>query len=219
MFLEAQKRGGRMSISRYLVTGFFCLTLLTDLIGAQSPAQKAPEASQNEALRISKQVWKSIYTLPEYGVFDAIHFSLKGKTVTLMGEASRPTLKSSAENVIKKVEGVENVVNQIGVLPLSNNDDRVRAGVYTRIYSNIALQKYTANRGGRWLSLTRRTFGITNDPPTGWHAIHIIVKNGNVTLKGVVDNSNDAAIAGIQANTTPGVFSVDNDLQVAKEEK
>jgi hyperosmotically inducible periplasmic protein len=144
-----------MPISRFLVTGFCSLVLLTGLTRAQAPTQKTSEASQDNVLRASKQVWKSIYTLPEYGVFDAIHFSLKGRTVTLMGEASRPTLKSSAENVVKKIEGVESVVSQIEVLPLSNSDDRIRAGVYARIYSNTVLQKYTANRGGRWLSLTR----------------------------------------------------------------
>ena len=94
---------------------------------------------------------------------------------------------------MKKIEGVETVDNEIEVLPLSPNDDRIRAGVYARIYGNPALQRYTSNRGGsaRWRSLTRRTMGITNDPPTGYHAIHIIVKNGNVALKGVVDNSGD----------------------------
>jgi osmotically-inducible protein OsmY len=81
------------------------------------------------------------------------------------------------------------------------------------------LQRYTSNRGPWFSSSVHRTSGITNDPPIGWHAIHIIVKNGNVTLKGTVDNSSDLAMAGMQANMTPGVFSVDNDLQVAKADK
>ena len=144
---------------------------------------------------------------------------LKAKTVILEGQASRPTLKSSAENVTKKVEGVEHVDNQIEVLPNSPNDDRIRAAVYYRIYGQPQLQKYTSNRGPQFLSLTRRTMGITYDPPIGYHAIHIIVKNGNVTLIGAVDNSSDAAIAGIQANSTPGVFSVDNNLFVTSDEK
>jgi osmotically-inducible protein OsmY len=124
-------------------------------------------------------------------------------------------LKSSAENVVKKIEGVESVENQIEVLPLSPNDDRLRAQLYARIYGQPSLQRYTANRGPQFTSMTRRTMGITNDPPIGFHAIHIIVKNGNVTLKGVVDNSGDLAMAEMQANSTPGVFSVDNDLFVA----
>ena len=121
-----------------------------------------------------------------------------------------------AENVTKKVEGVESVNNQIKVLPLSPNDDRIRAAVYYNIYSYPMLQKYTNNRGpGRMgPSVARRAGGITNDPPMGWHAIHITVENGNVILKGVVDNSGDFAVAEMRANITSGVFSVDNDLDV-----
>jgi hyperosmotically inducible protein len=196
--------------------------LSAGLLGAQEAGQ-APAVngwSQNDVLRIEKEVRKQIVSLPQYGVFDDIHFGIKGKTIILDGQASRPTLQSSAENVVKKIEGVYAVDNRIEVLPLSPNDDRIRAAVYARIYSYPALQKYSSNRGGgQWLSLTRRTMGITNDPPIGYHAIHIIVKNGNVTLKGVVDNSSDLAVAGMQANLTPGVFSVDNDLFIANEEK
>ena len=147
-----------------------------------APKQTGPDQRMIEAIR------KAIVTLPQYGVFDDIHFAIKGREVTLMGEASRPVLKSSAEQAVKRVEGVESVVNKIEVLPNSPNDDRIRAAVYARIYGNPQLQKYTSNRGPQFNSLTRRTMGITNDPPIGWHGIHIIVKNGNVTLKGVVIN-------------------------------
>ena len=179
----------------------------------RKPIDSAPIQRMAEAIR------KQLVTLPQYSVFDNLHFAIKGSTVILRGEASRPTLKSAAENVVKKVEGVQNVVNEIEVLPLSPNDDRIRAAVYYNIYSHPAMTRYTSNRGPQFLSLTRRTMGITQDPPIGWHAIHIIVKNGNVTLVGVVQNSGDAAIAGMRANTTPGVFSVDNDLMVANQEK
>jgi osmotically-inducible protein OsmY len=138
----------------------------------------------------------------------------------LRGEASRPTLKSGAENVVKRIEGVEKVDNQIEVLPTSPNDDRIRAAVYHAIYSAAPLQKYTVNRGLRQMpSVARAAGGITNDPPTGFHAIHIIVRNGNVTLTGVVNNEADMAVAGIRASGVPGVFSVDNQLQVANEGK
>lgn len=208
------------------------LTLLMAVActASYSSAQNAQKAanpstnkswSQEDTLRIAKEVRKQIVTLPQYGVFDDIHFAIKGRTVILEGEASRPTLKSSAENVVKRIEGVETVENRIEVLPLSPNDDRIRSAVYARIYGQPQLQKYTSNRGGgsRFPSMTRRTMGISNDPPIGYHAIHIIVKNGNVTLRGVVNNESDLAIAGMQANMTPGVFSVDNDLFVAKDEK
>jgi osmotically-inducible protein OsmY len=197
------------------------VTFSVGLLATQAAQAPAPNTwSQDEILRVAKEVRKQIVTLPQYGVFDDIHFGIKGKTVILEGSASRPTLKSSAENVVKRIEGVEGVDNRIEVLPLSPNDDRIRAAVYASIYRSPALQKYTSNRGGgRRLTPTRRTMGITNDPPIGYHAIHLIVKNGNVTLKGVVNNSGDLAIAEMQANLTPGVFSVINDLFVPTEEK
>ncbi len=187
---------------------------------AYQDAAAQPDAAQQKVLQLAKQVQSAILRLPQYGVFDDIHFGIKGDTVTLSGEASRPILKSSAENVVKKIEGVQSVDNQIEVLPVSPNDDRIRAAVYRRIYGSPTLQKYTSNRGpsSRWRSMTARTMGITNDPPIGYHAIHIIVKNGNVTLKGAVDNTSDSAMAEMQANTTPGVFSVTNDLFVTKQE-
>jgi osmotically-inducible protein OsmY len=187
-------------------------------VTAQSPS---PTWSQDDALRITKEVQKRLGGLTNYGVFDWITFGFHGKTIVLKGFASRPTLKSSAANVLKGVPGVESVDNQIEVLPNSPNDDRIRAAVYNRIYTQPSLRKYNANQGsvaqamgpgGRSVALMAG--GITNDPPRGFHAIHIIVKNGNVTLYGVVNNATDEAIAGIQANSAPGVFSVDNDLIV-----
>lgn len=197
--------------TKTLLPCLLCITYCAGLAMAQN--------SEEQVLRLANEIRKQVVTLPNYGVFDDIHFAIKGSTVILKGEASRPTLKSSVENVVKKIEGVSTVQNEIEVLPLSPNDDRIRAAVYARIYRAPTLQRYTSNRGPQWISLTRRVSGITNDPPIGWHAIHIIVKNGNVTLKGVVDNSGDLAMAGMQANMTPGVFSVDNDLQVAKSDK
>lgn len=186
---------------------------------AQNPS---PTWGQDDALSIAKEVQKRLGSLTNYGVFDWITFGFHGKTVVLKGFASRPTLKSGAANVLKGIPGVESVDNQIEVLPNSPNDDRIRAAVYNRIYTQPALRKYNANQGslaqamgpgGRSVALMAG--GITNDPPRGFHSISIIVKGGNVALYGVVNNDGDKAIAGIQANSTPGVFSVDNDLIVA----
>ena len=176
-----------------------------------------PDAKQQAMLKLTQEVRKQIVTQPQYGVLDYIHFAIQGDTVILRGKASRPTLKSSVENSVKKIEGVNKVTNEIEVLPLSPNDDRLRAAVYASIYGHPALQRYTSNRGGpRGIaSIARIAGGITNDPPSGYHAIHIIVENGNVTLTGVVDSDMDLALAGMRANSVPGVFSVDNDLQVA----
>jgi hyperosmotically inducible periplasmic protein len=188
---------------------------------AIAQAAPAPTWSQEDTLRIVQEVQKKLAGLPTFGVFDWITFGVQGKTIVLKGYASRPTLKSDAENAVKRIKGVENVINQIEVLPNSPNDDRIRAAVYNRIYTQPTLAKYNANQGslaralgpgGRSVALMAG--GITNDPPIGFHAIHLIVKNGNVALYGVVNNEMDKTIAGMQANAAPGAFSVDNDLIV-----
>ena len=145
--------------------------------------------------RLVREVRHELVMLPYYGVFDNLAYRVDGSTVTLLGQVTRPTLKSDAENVVKQIEGVENVQNQIEVLPLSPNDDRIRLAVYQRIYSQPSLNLYS----------------MRAVPP-----IHIIVKNGNVTLEGAVANEADKNVAGIQANGTPGVFSVKNNLVVDK---
>ena len=132
--------------------------------------------------------------LPYYGVFDDLGFNVNGGTVTLYGQVTRPTLKSDAGNVIKRVEGVTNVVNNIEVLPLSPEDDRIRRGTFRAIYGDTVLS-------------TR--YGFQALP-----SIHIIVKNGHVRLEGVVANEGDKNIAGIRANGVFGAFSVENDLKV-----
>jgi hyperosmotically inducible protein len=118
-----------------------------------------------------------------------------GENVTLMGKVSQPTLKSAAENVVKKIEGVERVENRIEVLPLSPNDDRLRLALYRSIYGHTALQ-----------SLALRAV-----PP-----IHIIVENGHATLEGMVADEMQRNIAGTQANLVSGLFSVTNNLITEK---
>src|SRR5271170_424150 len=183
-------------------------------------AAPGPTWSQEDTVRISKEVQKRLGSLTNLGVFDWITWGFHGKTVVVKGYASRPILKSDAQNALKGIPGVESVDNQIEVLPLSPNDDRIRAAVYNRIFTQAALRKYNANQGtvrqatGPGPNVAMMAGGITADPPRGFHAIHIIVKNGNVTLYGVVNNEGDKTIAGMQANSTPGTFSVDNDLIV-----
>src|SRR5882757_4569285 len=155
-------------------------------------AQQANQASRSNE-RIAKEVRHELLMLPYLGVFDNLAYKVDGYNVTLMGQVTRPTLKSDAENVVKKIEGVEHIDNQIELLPLSPNDDRIRRAVYRAIYGYPALQK--------------SALGVQQP-------IRIIVKNGNVTLEGVVDNEGDKNIANIRANGVPGVFSVKNDLQV-----
>ena len=200
----------------WVIASIAGLVLLAPSVLAQEEAE-TPDAKQQATLKLAQEVRKQIVTQPRYGVFDYIHFAIQGDTVILRGKASRPILKSSIENSVKRIEGVNNLKNEIEVLPLSPNDDRLRAAVYRSIYGYPPLQRYTSNRGGPTgvLSVARAAGGITNDPPLGFHAIHIIVENGRVTLTGVVDSDMDLALAEMRANSVPGVFSVDNDLQVA----
>ncbi len=174
--------------------------------------QSAQMESQDS--QIVQQVRKKITGLVDYDVFDWITFQVRGNTLVLNGYASRPMLKDEAGRVVKGIQGVENVDNQIKVLPLSPMDNQIRAAVYDRIYRNPVLSRYNANQGGY------RSFGgpmvdaVINNPPIGYHAIHIIVDNGHVTLYGIVDSKSDASIAKIQANGVSGVFSVNSDLIV-----
>lgn len=144
--------------------------------------------------RITREVRHELVMLPYYGVFDNLTYRVDGDTVTLMGSVTRPTLKSDAENVVKSIEGVERVVNQIEVLPLSPSDDSIRIAAYRRIYGQAGLDRYA----------------LQAVPP-----IHIIVNNGNVTLEGVVSSEGDKNLAEIQAKGVPGAFSVTSNLRVA----
>lgn len=190
---------------------------------AQKPAQAQAEPTwaQEDLMRIVKEVQHQLGSLTRYSVFDWITFGVHGKTLVLKGYASRPVLKDDAAGAVKNIKGIDKVENEIVVLPLSNFDDRIRAQVYNRIYTQPALRKYNANQGSiaramgpGGTSFSMMAGGITQNPPIGYHAIHIIVNNGRVTLYGVVLNQSDASIAYIQANGTQGVFSVDNDLVV-----
>lgn len=155
---------------------------------AQAPSPKLEE-------RITREVRHELVMLPYYGVFDNLAYRVVGTKVTLLGQVTRPTLRSDAENVVKNIEGVETVSNEIEVLPLSPNDDRIRRAAYRAIYSRSQLQRYQLNAV----------------PP-----IHIIVKNGNITLEGVVANEGDKNVAGIAAKGVHGAFAVNNNLRVEK---
>ena len=156
-------------------------------------AQDYNDRSQN---RMAREVRHELVMLPYYGVFDDLAFRVEGSTVTLLGAVTRPVLRKDAENVVRHIEGVTNVVNNIQVLPLSPMDDRIRIAVYRAIYGNPML----ADR-----------YGYRAMP-----SIHILVSNGHVTLVGSVANQADKNVANIQANGVPGVFSVTNNLVVER---
>jgi len=172
-----------------------------------APASVASEGSANRVAagnitgrgdigeeRVAREVRHELVMLPYYGVFDNLGYRVDGSTVTLFGQVTRPTLKSDAENMVTRIEGVESVNNQVEVLPLAPNDDRIRIAVFRAIYGTPGLDRY----------------GLQAVPP-----IHIIVRNGNVSLEGVVASQGDKDMANVRANGVPGVFGVTNNLQVA----
>ncbi len=177
--------------STTLVLTLFALFTLT--VAAQNAQRGEPTAKSEE--RIVREVRHELLMLPYFGVFDNIAFKVNGYEVTLLGQVVRPSLKSDAENAVKRIEGVEKVDNQIEVLPPSNMDDRIRLQLFQAIYRYPALQKYE--------------LGVQKP-------IRIIVKNGHVTLEGVVDSESDKNLAGVRATTVPGTFAVTNNLQVAE---
>jgi hyperosmotically inducible periplasmic protein len=207
----------RTTLPFAIAAAFLVLTVCAP-VGVAQDLKPGPTWSQEDTLHIVKDIQKKLGGLTNYSVFDWITFGIQGKTVILKGYASRPTLKDEAGRSVKGIAGIDSVDNQIEVLPNSPNDDRIRAAVYNRIYTSPTLSKYNANAGnirratGPGPNIAAMAGGITQSPPIGFHAIHIIVKNGHVTLYGVVLNESDAAIAGMQANSAPGAFSVDNDL-------
>lgn len=143
---------------------------------------------------LERQIRKEIVTLPFYSLWDHITFSVSDSgEVTLDGKVYRPSLKESVERAVSRIEGVDEIDNQLEVLPNSFNDDDIRMATYRRIYGHSALQQYQ----------------MRAVPP-----IHIIVENGRVTLEGVVGNTLDKRVAGVQANSVDGVFEVVNNLRV-----
>jgi osmotically-inducible protein OsmY len=179
---------------RALYTAFLTVFALSATIAAEPQKQKEEPKAQD----LIKEVRHQLVLLPYYSVFDNLAFKVEGSKVTLIGQVVRPTLKSDAEGAVKSIEGVSSVANEIEVLPLSPNDDQIRRAVFRAIYSDTSLSRY----------------GFQAVP-----SIHIIVKNGSVTLEGVADNEADKNLANLRANGVPNVFSVKNNLVAAGDSK
>jgi len=189
-------------IKNHRLLNFFSVAALA--AGMMTPAAAFAQKDHNDAFvrgqanetRIAERVRHELVMLPYYSIYDDLAFRVDGGTITLLGAVTRPTLKSDAENVTKRVEGVTQVNNQIEVLPLSPMDWQIRHAVARAIFGDPSI-------GDR--------YGDQALP-----SIHIIVKNGNVTLEGVVANEGDKNLINIRANGVPNVFKVQNDLIVAK---
>jgi len=178
-------------------TKLLILTLLTlpplgtGMLNAQQDAHKG--AARNSDAYLTREVRHELVQVPWYSVFDILQYRVNGNEVTLTGAVTQPTVKTDAENAVKHIEGVEKVNDQIEVLPLSPMDDEIRRAEYRAIYSQPNLSRYGVG---------------------ALQSIHIIVKNGHVTLEGEVDRQADKDAAGIYAKSVPNVFSVDNHLVV-----
>ncbi len=189
---------------RWLITSVFCSVLVFSFsmgtAASQStnpqsvPRMESPDQRTSDQIQaVAKRVRHELVMLPYYSVFDWLEGEVKADgTVILRGEVVRPNSKSDAEFRVKRIESVTNVVNEIQVLPLSTMDDGLRIALYRAVfYSNSSLARYS----------------LGAVPP-----IHIIVRNGRATLKGVVASEMDKQIAYLSARGVPGLFDVKNDL-------
>jgi hyperosmotically inducible protein len=171
-----------------------------------------------------QEIRKELLQLPYYGVFDFLAFGYEKGTVTLVGYAYHSTLKHDAVRAAKRASGVDTVIDKIEELPVSPNDDDLRWRTYYAIYRDPFLSRYAPGGGLLWGH--RHPFGdgfhamsptrFPGTEPLGDYPLHIIVKNGKITLLGVVDTESDKTVAGLRAREVPGSFSVENELVVEK---
>jgi len=181
-------------IPRALIAGLLMFPLAgISATGAFAAPRHNTQAPRDSQAWITKEVRHQLVMLPWYSVFDNLEYKVEGNRVTLIGQVTKPVIKSDAERAVKSVEGVEAVDNQIEVLPLSPMDDQIRRAEYRSIYGFGSLEMYS----------------LRAVPP-----IHIIVKNGHVALEGSVATEADKDAANVRANGVPNVFSVTNNLRV-----
>lgn len=180
---------------KFAATVAFIFALALNPAIARAQAQNPGRGDAHQAY-ITNEVRHQLLLLPYYSVFDNLEYRVDGSTVTLEGQVTsgHGVIKDDAAAAVKKIEGVDKVVNNIEILPPSPDDEQTRIAEYRAIYSFGSLQKYAVQNVA---------------------SIHIIVKGGHVTLEGVVDNQADKDAANIRANGVPNVFSVTNNLRVA----
>ena len=178
-------------IRTFLILAIAILSISSISVSAQTYVSgKAPAAG------IERKIFKEIVGLPYYGAFDHIGYTVNGSTVTLVGKVAVARNKKDAEHAVEDIPGVERVVNNIEILPLSPFDNSIRRRIVLAF----------ANHGGV-LS------GLLQEPNP---EIRIIVENGHVSLEGHVMNRGDYNLANILANGVSGVFSVQNNLIIGR---
>ena len=173
------------------------IALLAVLVVSVPIAMAAPAGQENpDQARTMNKVRKELVTLPYYGVFDNLAYQVDGGTVTLSGQVVDPVTRKDAENRVKRIAGVNRVINNIHVLPVSGFDNTIRVRTYRALVRTGSLYRY---------------FQGANP------SIHIIVSGGRVTLEGVVSNRMDNQLAYMTAQSVPNVFSVTNNLRIENE--
>ena len=178
------------------VNAVLALSAAAVLTAPAAWAAPAAVETQTAPAELMKKVRKELVTLPWYGVFDNLEYSVEGGVVTLYGQVVQPSTKRDAERRVARLKGVERVVNRIEVLPLSGFDDSIRRQTYRALFGwNSPLFRY-----GRGVN----------------PSIHIVVNRGHVTLEGVVSTEGDANLARMRALSVPGVFSVTNNLRAER---
>jgi hyperosmotically inducible protein len=185
-----------LSILSILVVTALCVIASTGTFARDKSAQgpvPAERGTPNYEKWLTREVGHELVQVPWLSVFDNLQYSVRGSEITLSGQVWQPVTKQDAQTAVKGIEGVTKVNNNIEVLPLSPMDDQIRRAEYRAIYGAPELQRYA--------------MGVLP-------SIHIIVKNGHVTLVGTVDNQMDKNVAAIRAKSVPNVFSVDDQLQV-----
>src|SRR5579859_1438866 len=187
-----QYRGHREQIFMKKMA-MMCMACLFALGTAGTSQAQTSDSNQRMQQRITREVRHELVMMPQLSIFDNLAYKVDGDTVTLLGQVRNAFLKDEAGKAVRNIEGVERVNNQIKVLPVSFNDDRIRREVARAIFNDSRLFPYS----------------IQSLPP-----IHIIVKNGQVSLEGVVRDQADKNTAGIRANGVPGVFALQNNLKV-----
>jgi hyperosmotically inducible protein len=169
----------------------FAISIFATLLLAAAPAVALAQGASNPQL--GRKVRHELVTLPYYGVFDNLAYSINGGNVTLYGDVVRPSTRSDAERRVKRIAGVTSVTNNIKVLPFSRFDDNIRVATYRSIARMGGLYRYLQGANP---------------------SLHIVVANGHVKLEGVVSGSGDKTLAYMAANRVPGVFSVQNNLRI-----
>ena len=91
------------------------IALVAAIAIAASAAFAAPARSPQDEARTANKVRKELVTLPYYGVFDNLAYKVENGTVTLYGQVVDAVTRKDAEKRVKRIEGVESVVNNIQV--------------------------------------------------------------------------------------------------------